>query len=375
MDLRNLLSKGREIDILANIPDGLLLIDINGTVDKANEKAAELFKYDLLANADINDLIEGGFELVKQVADTGHSVVGKVRLKNSKNTYLEITSKQVQSNYVVSLRDVTQNYKTVTNLMIEQKSSKRNNKDKNNFLVKLSNELKSPLQSIVGFSQGMIDGLGGPMSDKQDKYVRIINKNSIDALYLMNKIIELAKTESNLFEYDSQIFDIVNSSQIVSKEYEMEANAKNLGWSFDASKITKKTIFSDENAIKTILKNIFEISISMTDAGTITSKLYHPERNVVVSHGFEVPEKEEDYNEKAFLMYEITDTGAGYSDAELDTLFEPYLQLDKPNKKNIVRSIALASAKNLVNHLKGEIWVESTLMQGSTYYVIIPLVR
>lgn len=375
MDIKSLLSKGKDADVLANLPDGLLLIDLYGTIDKANEKAAEIFKYDLLARADINDIIEGGFELVKQIANTGRSVVGKVKLPNLKNTYLEMTSNEVQNGYIVCLRDVTQNYKTVTNLMIEQKSSKRNNKDKNNFLVKLSNELKSPLQSIVGFSQGMIDGLGGTMTDKQEKYVRIINKNSIDALYLMNKIIELAKTEANLFEYNAQIFDVVNSSQTVSKEYEVEAKAKELNWSFDASQIAKRTIFSDENAIKTILKNIYEVCITMTDTGEITGKLYHPERDLVISHGFEVPEKEEDYNPKAYIIYEIKDTGMGYSENELEDLFEPYLQLDKPNKKNIVRSIALASVKNLVNHLKGDIWVESKTMQGSTYYVIIPLVR
>lgn len=375
MDIKSLLSKGKDVDVLANLPDGLLLIDLYGTIDKANEKAAEIFKYDLLARADINDIIEGGLELVKQIANTGRSVVGKVKLPNLKNTYLEMTSNEVQNGYIVCLRDVTQNYKTVTNLMIEQKSSKRNNKDKNIFLVKLSNELKSPLQSIVGFSQGMIDGLGGILTDKQEKYVRIINKNSIEALYLMNKIIELAKTEANLFEYNAQIFDVVNSSQIVSKEYEVEAKAKELNWSFDASQIAKRTIFSDENAIKTILKNIYEVCLMMTDTGEITGKLYHPERDLVISHGFEVPEKEEDYNPKAYIMYEIKDTGMGYSERELEDLFEPYLQLDKPNKKNIVRSIALASVKILVNHLKGDIWVESKTMQGSTYYVIIPLVR
>ncbi|MBR1754766.1 hypothetical protein IJ732_08025 [bacterium] len=377
MDLKNLLLKNKEIDILANIPDGILVLDEKGCIDKANDKAAALFKYDrnLLSKADINDFIEGGFDLVKQTSLNGQSVVGKVKIESAKNSYFEITSQSVQNCFVVSLRDVTQSYKTITNLMIEQKSSKKNNKDKNKFLVKLSNELKSPLQSIVGFSQVMIDGLGGTMSEKQDKYVRIINKNSTEALYLMNKIIELAKTESNMFEYETQIFDVVNTSQVVAKEFEIQAKEKNLDWKFDASEITKKSIFSDEGAIKIILKNILEICLNMTDIGSISVKLCHPERDVVLAHNLEVPENEEDYNAKVYLMYEITDTSSGYSDVEKEDLFEPYLQLDKPNKKNIVRSIALASVKNLVKHLKGEIWVDSVSMEGSKYSVIIPIAR
>lgn len=377
MDLKNLLSKNKEVDILGNIPDGVLLLDINGFIEWSNEKTLELFKCDksLLTKADINDLIESGFDLVKQTVSNAQSVVGKVRIESAKNTYLEITSKSVQNNFVVSLRDVTQNYKTVTNLMIEQKSSKKNNKDKNNFIVKLSNEFKSPLQSIVGFSQGMIEGLGGPMSEKQDKYIKIINKNSVEALYLMNKVIELAKTEANLFEYETQIFDVVNTSQVTVKDFEIQAQEKNLNWVFDVSGISKKSVFTDEGALKVILKNILEICLSMTDIGQVSVKLCHPDRDMVVSSGFEVSENEEDYNEKAYLMYEISDTGAGFSQSELDDLFEPYLQLDKPNKKNIVRSISLSSVKNLVNHLKGKISVKSTPMQGSTYNVIIPIAR
>lgn len=377
MDLKSLLSNKKEIDVLSNIPDGVIVVNSEGSVEWFNDKAADLFKCDktFLSKVEINELIESGFDLVKQTALSNMSVVGKVKAENAKNNYFEITSKNVQNNYVVCLRDITQNYKTVTNLMLEQKSAKKNNHDKNNFLVKLSNEFKSPLQSIVGFSQAMIDGLGGEMSEKQDKYVRIINKNSIDALFFMNKIIELAKTEANLFEYDSQIFDIVNTSQIVVKEFELEALEKNLTLDIDASGITKKSVFSDEGAIKVILKNILEVCLNMTDIGSISVTLNHPERDLVLQHGYEVPENEEEYNEKNYVLFTIKDTGAGYSDLEQEDLFEPYLQLDKPNKKNIVRSIALASVKNLVKHLKGDIWFESVLMDGTTYYVIIPVAR
>ena len=377
MVLKNFLSKNKDVDVLANVPDGVLLLDSLGDVEWLNENGAKLFKCDktMLEKESVNNLIESGLDLVKQASSSSQSVVGKVKLESAKSCYFEITAQVAQENYVVSFRDVTQSYKTVTNIMIEQESSKKHNQDKNKFIVKLSNELRSPLQSIVGFSQAMIDGLGGTMSEKQDKYVRIINKNSLEALYFMNKIIELAKTESNLFEYESQIFDVVNTTQLVTKEFEIEAVEKNLLWSLDVADITKKSIFSDEGALKVILRNILEICINMTDIGSIAVKLTHPNRELVAQQGFEVPETDEEYNEKAYLMFEIKDTGAGYSELEQENLFEPYKQLDKPNKKNIVRSVALASVKNIVKHLKGKIWVETALMQGSTYSVIVPIAR
>lgn len=372
MAFKSFLSKAKDIDILSSLPDGTILISTDGKIEWINEIITNLFKMQKseLFRININEIIESGLDLAKQAAESGKSVVGRAKNILEKEFYVEITAKIFEDYLVVSLRDVTQNYKTVTSILVEHECSKKINKDKNAFLVKLSNELKSPLQSVVGFSQAMIDGLGGAMSDKQEKYVKIINKNSNEVLYLIDKIIEFSKTESNLFEYDFQIFDAVNSIQIILKSFEQLIKDKNLNLEFDSLELVKKTIFSDETIFRVVVQNILETSVSSTDIGSINIKLCHPslellsQQNIVVS---------EETNNKAYLLLTISDTGAGISDGDLGVIFEPYAQLDKPNKKNIARSIALASAKNLVKYLKGAIWLESEPMQGTTYNVIIPI--
>lgn len=373
MAFKSFISKAKDIDVLSSLPDGVMLVDNDGKIEWINELVPHLFKMEKaqVFKSDINELIECGLDLAKQAAQNAQSVVGRIKGEASKKDYfVEITSKAVGDFLVIALRDVTQNYKTVTSILVEHESSKKVNKDKNAFLVKLSNELKSPIHSIMGFSQAMVDGLGGEMSDKQEKYIKIINKNSNEILYLMDKILELSKTESNLFEYDFQIFDVLNTAQGVLKKYEQAVKDKNLNLNFDSIDIIKRTVFSDEGAFKIIMENILETSINSTDIGSINIKMHHPDLEFVSGQGIEVIES---FSDKSYLMLTITDTGAGISEADLNVMFEPYAQLERPNKKNIVRSIALASAKNLVKHLKGAIWVESEPMQGSTYNVIIPI--
>jgi len=371
MVFKNFLSKAKDIDILASLPDGILLVDNDGKIEWANEESTVLLKMvkNEIFKFGLNELIESGLDLAKQAAQSNKSVVGRCKSVDVKDTYLEITSKLVSDCLIVSLRDVTQNYKTVTNILIEHESSKKINKDKNAFLVKLSNELKSPLHSIIGFSQAMIDGLGGEMGEKQEKYIKIINKNSNELLYLLDKILELSKTESNLHEYDFQIFDIVNLVQTVLKNHETAIKEKNLNLTIEASEGLKKTIFSEENIMKLILQNIFETSINSTDIGSISIKFHHPELEFISQLGIEI---EEDATDKAFLMLSVTDTGAGIVESDLSVIFEPYAQLDRANKKNIVKSISLATVKHLVKYLKGIVWIESEPMQGTTYNVIIP---
>lgn len=366
------LSKSKDIDILSSVPDGLMLVDESGNIEWLNEQVCVLLRTDrnVLLKQNIELFIESGLDLIRQATNSTRSVVGHLISDLSKDLYVEITAKTANTSYVVALRDVTQNYKTVTNILVEHECSKRSNNDKNNFLVKLSNELKSPIQSVIGFSQAMIDGLGGAMSERQEKYVKIINKNSSDVLYLLDKIIDLAKTEANLFDYDFQIFDAVNTVQNVLKTFEPLAAAKNIEMSLDTSDVIKKTIFSDENALKLALQNVFETSLNLTDIGSISVRVAHPDQELVEAQGFEIPQE---FSEKSYLLISVSDTGAGFVSSDLDILFDPYAQLEKTNKKNIVRSLALTSSRNMIKHLKGNIWIESEPMQGTVYNIIIPV--
>lgn len=374
MVFKGFLSKAKDIDILASIPDGVMLTGSDGKVEWTNEVTPALLKVNKseLGRLNVNEIIESGLDLIKQSAENTKSVVGRLKNTLGRDTYVEILAKAVEGYFVATLRDVTQNYKTVTNILVEHESSKKINKDKNAFLVKLSNELKSPIHSIIGFSQAMVDGLGGEMSEKQEKYIKIINKNSNELLYFMDKILELSKAESGLFDYDFQIFDITNTVQSVLKNYEPNIKTKNLNLTIESDELVKKTVFSDEDAFKVVLQNVIETSISATDIGSITIKLQHPELDFVAAQGVELDETS---SEQSFLLLTVTDTGAGISEGDLGTIFEPYAQLDKANKKNIVRSIALATAKNLVKYLRGTIWMESEPMQGTQYNIIIPIER
>lgn len=370
MVFKNFLSKAKDIDVLASLPDGVLLVDNDGKIEWANDVAPVLLNMQKseVQKSNVNQLIEGGLDLIKQAAESFKPAVGRVNNIQETEAYLEITAKCVESFYVVCFRDVTQSYKTVTNMLSDYESSKKISKDKNTFLVKLANEIKSPIHSATGFSQAMIDGLGGEMSEKQEKYIKIINKNSVETLYFLEKIFELSKTESNLMEHNFQSFDIVNSIQVLLKTYEQILKSKNLNLAIDTENLEKRVIFTDEDSFKIIFQNIMETSINLTDVGSITIRLRHPEPELLAHVGYA-----QDSTEKSYIMMSISDTGAGISDNDLNVIFEPYAQLDRANKKNIVRSVALASVKNLVNYLKGVVWVESEPMQGSVYNVILPI--
>ena len=90
----------------------------------------------------------------------------------------------------------------------------------------------------------------------------------------------------------------------------------------------------------------------------------------VIQRGVKVINKAEN---TSYLQISIKDSGMGLKESELEGIFEPYSQIDKMNKKNFVRSISLGTVKTLVNRLHGTVWVQSEVMKGTTFNIILPV--
>ncbi len=369
--IKNLFVKDDEEDLLTKLPDSVVLLNNQGSFLWHNDLAQKSLSAikENFAEGYIDDIFENAMDLIVKIADKEKTSIVRTKSALEKDFFYEISASKTEEGYLVIMRNNTQSYKTLTSILVEHESSKKINRDKNNFLVKLSNEIKTPLQSVIGFSQAVLDGLGGEINEKQEKYLKIINKNSEEVLSLFNRIIDLSKSESNLFEHKFSYFDAVNILDEAIKYNSKEAEEKDLKINVEISSDIKRTVYSDEQLLKIILQNIIEIAVKSTDVGEISVDVKHPELELVNDKGF-VPF--EDANEKSFLMITVKDMGLGISEADLDNLFEPYAQLDNQNKKNIIRSISFAVIKNLIKMLKGNMWVDTEAMQGTTYNVIIP---
>ncbi len=368
MNLLNLFSEVNMKDVLRYLPDAVFVVDENsGEILWANDRAAIVFETSKedLKGLNFNDIVVKGMELAEQSSYKDVSVVGGAVI-NSREFFVELSANLLDNQYFITIRDVTE----MTNILTQAEKTGRLNKDKNLMLTKLANEFKSPMQSILGFSQALNDGLGGEINDKQRKYVRIINKNATELLYFMNKFFEFAQVESRLYEKNMHVFDILDLVQRVITDNEVMIATKKLDINIDADGLADKYIFSDENAVKIILQNLLEISIKLTEIGTILVELYNPSLEDVKKVGIR-PIK--NAVETSYMQIRISDNGVGIQENEVEGIFEPYTQLDKQNRKNLVRSISLGSVKELVKALHGAVWLETEVMKGTVFNVIIPV--
>ena len=368
MNLINFFSNINPKDVLKYLPDAVLVVnEQSGEIVWINEKAANIFEIirEEMAHLKFDDIVNMGMKLAEQSSSKEVPVIGGA-VAGDKEFFVEMNASLIDEDYFITVRDVT----AMTNVLVNAERTGRLNKDKNIMLSKLSGEFKSPLQSIIGFSQALGDGLGGEINEKQAKYVKIINKNAVEALYFMEKFLEYSQVESSLIDFEYQVFDIENTVKSVIKTNESSIKTKNLTVSLSTENLSCKTVYSDADAVKSILQNILETSIKLTETGSIAIELCTPTEEIVEQSGIKLIKNAKP---ESYLLITITDNGIGLQENELEGIFEPYTQLDKPNKKNIVRSLSLGTAKELVKHLNGVIGIKTEVMRGTVFNIILPV--
>ncbi len=361
MDIRKILTKQKTFDIASNLPDSVLYIANSGLVEWGNDLACEMFEVSKqlgFVDITVNDILENGFELVSNAEKSKKALIAKSTIKEE---YYEITSKQVEGGYVVILRDSTQNYKRISGILAEKESSQHITKDKNEFLVKLANKFNPPLQSIIGFSQGLIDGLGGKTTVKQDKYLNIIKNNSAELAYFFNKLVELSQSEGGLFEKDVKYFDVVGLVEQTIKSVKDNYETKSLNISFNVEQELKRMIYQNEPVFKVIVQNVIESVVREIEIGNILITLSDTTEEFLNARNIQtVPS----------VLITVSSTNLQITDNELPILFNPYATIEKLNRNSITRALALGTVKNLSKTLGGVVWVESGPM-GPVFNIVI----
>ena len=359
MDFTKILFKTNAFDAEKALPDGVIFCTKEGKIQWVNDKAAEIFETSKmnLKTSNISDFIENATNLIMNAVLNDTSVIAKVV---NRETYFEMTAKQTDDCFVLDFRDINNSESTQ---VVNQKSEVNTGKNKNDFMLKLINDFKSPLQSIIGFSQAMSDGLGGEISEQQDKYIRIIKKNSSDLMYFTEKLFELLKTESETMKPEMKKFDVLNSVNSVVRYNEQLTKDKELRWSVTVAEGIKNTAITDESFVKNILQNIFEVILKSVEMGDINVNISVPDEEFLQSKNIPLND---------YLMFSVTSSSLLLSESDLELMFEPYKIIDTPNRKNLLRAMTLASVKNMVQSLKGIIWIESRILKNTVFYVIIP---
>lgn len=373
MDLFDLVF-GKQYNILAHLPEAVLVIDETGKILYCNKKALKLFETSRLRGKNINDyfitnsdnIIRNSDEEIKQIL----KIVSEEQ--NTKITDVKAVDVSTKKNkrYILTIIDNTRDHSLLDELITERQEQKILNHTKNVLLTKMSNYLCSPLHSVVGFSEAMLSGLSGEINDKQKKYLEIISSNSSDVLLLTEKLIEMSKAESDLYNFDYKNFDVTSLLSVIKNEVSVKIKNKDISITTNTSELVKQNCYTDKNVLTMIITNLLEHAVGAIDTGAVNMVLANPMPEFLLSKGFDIAS---DVTGKSYLMFELNMKGVDTSLYANDDIFDTYTQVDKNSKKHLFQSLLLGSTKKYVNKLKGEIWINNQYANLVSIVFVIPV--
>ncbi|MEK4442747.1 MULTISPECIES: two-component system histidine kinase PnpS [unclassified Niallia] len=333
--------------LIESIGSGLLLIDSRGYINLINKSYKDMF---LVRSADY--LYKQYYKVIpyRQVTDlaeeifmTEHKVIRDMTLeiKNEKKSF------QVYGVPIIGTNDRWMGILLVFNDITELKKLEQIRKD---FVANVSHELKTPITSIKGFSETLLDGA---MEDKEtlEEFLRIILKESHRLQTLIQDLLDLSKLEQHHFALNKEEFNLMEILNKATKMLEGRAEAKNIKLLFpQANEIVQ--IEGDRSRLTQVFLNLITNAV-----------IYTPNDGEITVYVVEKKKK---------IEIRIQDTGIGIEQEEIPRIFERFYRVDKARSRNSGGTgLGLAIVKHLVELHRGTIQVESEMGEGTTFTVIL----
>lgn len=236
---------------------------------------------------------------------------------------------------------------------------------KSDFISNMSHELRTPLNAVIGFSEVIINGMAGPLTDRQKEYLGDILSSGKHLLELINAILDFSQVETGGTEVKMSRFplrEVLNKSTTIFSEKAMKHNIRlNLEIEPDAD----IEVEADEDKVALVCSNLLSNAIKFTPDG---GSVYVNAQRV---RGEEKTVSELDTDS---VKISVVDTGIGMSEEDQKKLFQPFQQVEAVlTKKYPGIGLGLILCKRYIELHGGKIWVESEIGKGSKFAFTIPL--
>lgn len=244
------------------------------------------------------------------------------------------------------------------NLTIAKRKAEEGDRLKTSFLANMSHEIRTPMNAILGFSNLLSHPEIG--ESEKEEFVSLIKVNGKNLLTLVEDIIDISKIDSGQLQIKNAPCKLHNIMLDLFNNFQDDIKRRGL---FNLKLYLKEgvsdeniLILTDENRLKQILVNLIGNAVKFTERG-------------FVEFGYTQMEDQ-------FLQFYVKDTGIGLPRGKENEIFERFSKFNNDKQRLYGGTgIGLSIAKNLVDLLGGEIWVESEAMIGTTFYFTLPYHR
>ncbi|HSI40852.1 MAG TPA: PAS domain-containing sensor histidine kinase [Xanthobacteraceae bacterium] len=372
--LREAEATARELRaILDTATDGVVLIDVAGTILSMNHPAEALFgfgagelqgeSFTLLFAPESRraaiDYLDGlAANGVASVLNDGREVVGRARQGGAIPLFMTVGRVgDDEGTFCAVLRDITQWKRAEEELTEAKQIAERASLAKSDFLAKISHEIRTPLNAIIGFSEVMMEERFGPIENQRYRdYLRDIHASGGHLISLINDLLDLSKIEAGKLDL---AFSSVSLNEVAQQGMAIMQPQANRERIIIRSSLAEDLppVVADARSIRQIVLNLVSNSIKFT----------RPGGQVILSTAF---------TDSGEVVLRVRDTGVGMSESDIATAMEPFRQLATSGRAGSGGTgLGLPLTKALAEANRASFLIRSAVDAGTLVEITFPSTR
>jgi signal transduction histidine kinase len=313
-------------------------------------------------------------ELIELIAAGAGPTIVRARLADalqlyrrqleSQTTELEATASELELTVQALRRANAELAATAEAARAAQVAAESANRAKSAFLATMSHELRTPLNAILGYAALLLDGLAGPLDPAQRDFVERTRVSGRHLLGLVEEVLDIAKVEAGQMRVE---FGPVSATRVINAAVTLvRPQAASAGVAVDADQCanTLGEVTGDERRIRQILLNLLANAVKFTRAGG---------QITVTCDRFDGRTPFAPRQLGSWMCLGVADTGIGIEPEHLETIFEPFVQLDAGHTRaRGGTGLGLAISRRFARLMGGDITVTSHTGKGTTFTLWLP---
>ena len=250
-------------------------------------------------------------------------------------------------------KEIEAHQETDHKLQQAKETAEASNLAKSRYLTGISHELRSPLNSILGYAQ-LLEKDNGLTEEHRNK-AKIIRRSGDHLADIIEGLLDISRIEAGRIEFRRDQIPLQNLIDELIEMFDLQADAKNIQFEYIARSSIPNVVIADEKHLRQILINILSNAVKFTQKGKISLSVSY--RNQVA-------------------VFTVTDTGAGIAKSDAERIFEPFERIRTSSQSHIQGTgLGLTISKLLTEIMGGEIVLTSELGVGSTFRLAMMLPR